>query len=230
MFDQTEPRTRRRSAQRAGFLPSAASIAALALLAAVSLVGCATTGPSEERPERLTAPLLPQAGTIDGSGSNVQPADLWVQPVADESSGRGAPTGALRDELYRGLVGRLYTPIALGWGDARLTEAAGAGEGFPSDAMGAEGVLEVLVTTWDAAALERSGEVYAEVEVRLLDPLSSPPAQLWGRLLARELSVDSGRLRQATVGELEEIVARQLAREILDLLPQRDAARAGAGS
>ena len=97
--------------------------------------------------------------------------------------------------------------------------------GFLREDLGSPGpeVEEVL------QQLERSGSVFAEVEARLLDPRPETPTQLWGRRLARRLSVDSSRLRQATVGELEDLVARNLAREVLGLLPQRDPARAATG-
>ena len=195
--------------------------------AAVLAAGCGSLGGELPRPEPYTEPLPPVAG-VDSvpAAAAVQPADVWIQPITDASSGRGAPVDALRDELYRGLVARLYTPIALVWGDAQLAEAAADQVGFPSEAMGAEAVLEVRVLSWDASSIERKGSVFAELEARLIDPRTSPPTQLWGRRLARDLAVDKGRLRQATAGELEELAIRDLGREVLGLMPQRDPVRA----
>lgn len=202
---------------------------AAATLAAGLLAGCAATaaGPIERTP--YTEPLPADEGLASAAAAaGVHPADVWIQPVRDQSTGRGAPVGALRDELYRRLVDRLYTPIALGWGDAQLAEAAADGLRFPTEAIGADAVLEVAVLTWDAGALERAGTVFAEVEVRLIDPRPATPTQLWGRRVARRLALDAARLRQSTVGELEDLAARQLAREVLALLPQRDPVRAAA--
>ncbi|QDU69006.1 hypothetical protein [Engelhardtia mirabilis] len=215
---------------RSGGLASLVSGCAALLLAgcaSVLLAGCASVGGEMPRPQPYTDPLPPPAG-MDGVPAAIasQPADVWIQPVVDASSGRGAPVGALRDELYRGLVARLYTPIALVWGDAQLAEASASTGGFPTGAMGAEAVLEVRVLSWDASSIERSGSVFAELEARLIDPRTTPATQLWGRRLARELSVDKSRLRQSTTGELEELAIRNLGREVLGLMPQRDPVRA----
>ena len=70
MFDQpnsTSSTPKRRA--RGRIAPSRALRAILAAAPLAALAACSTPGETVARPDRLTEPLLPSAGTVDGSGS-----------------------------------------------------------------------------------------------------------------------------------------------------------------
>ncbi|MEO0649548.1 MAG: hypothetical protein AAFZ65_02575 [Planctomycetota bacterium] len=195
-----------------------ASILGLCLAA-----GCVT--PVEEpAPVVFVEPLAPPAGVVDATPGAVDPVDVHVAEVEDATTGRGVPAEGLRRELYVGLVRRLYSPLALEFGDASLAAArseAADGErilGPPE----ADAVLSARVVTWDTRQLESRGLIDVEVEVRLLDQRDGQVVQRWGRRVGRQLRLEQGLLKQATPGELQQYGARLLASELLQILPERD--------
>jgi hypothetical protein len=194
-----------------------------ALLLGCALAACAAPRDAE-RPVVFEDLLAPAEGLAEGDLLGPQAADVWVAPVVDATTARSAPSAALREQLYRGLVDRLYTPLSLSFGDRSLAEAGGGPFG-PSEA---EAVLTVQILGWDTAALEGRGQIDADVELRLLDLRTDPPTQVFGRHLGRRLRIEPGLLRQATPRELEEHAARNLAAELLRELPRRDPQRGAA--
>lgn len=188
-------------------------------LAGLLLAGCVSTG-EPAAPVDFAEPLAAPVGAVelvDGAPGESAPADVWVAPVIDATTEREAPSAALRDELYRGLVGRLYSPLALDFGDVALVEA-GDGAWGPD---AAQGVLLVEIERWDTAQLEARGTIDAAAKVRLVDLRAEPPVQVFGRRIGRRLELESSLLEQATPAELGAYAARNLAAELLSALPRR---------
>jgi hypothetical protein len=145
----------------------------------------------------------------------VQPADVAVAPVRDESGG-GAPVDAVRQACYVGLVDRLYSPVSLDYVDQQWTDASFGGGGA------AEAVLEVAITKWDTTHVPQRGVVIARAEGRLIDTREPDGEPLWARGVTRRLDLGGPDPRgdwAARAGEL-------LAAELLAELPQRDPIRA----
>jgi hypothetical protein len=204
------------------------TVRAVALAAALALaaLGCRSTGDAPPSAgavfeEALVAP--DENGSLAALAA-LQPADVYVRPVLDATASFAAPVAELRRALYEGLVERLYTPLELGWADARVAELGdAAGDVARVDAaLGVDAILEVRLVAWDESALERDGLVRATVEARLLDP-AAPDQPLWGFVLGREVDVGGPSSRRATRDVLAGQVAKTLAGELLALLPMRDA-------
>lgn len=158
----------------------------------------------------------------------LQPADLFVAPVGDQSDAFAAPLTTLRQALYRGLPARAYSPISLEWADARLAERTSEGRISLAEAgaaIAADAILEVRLLFWDESALESDGIVGARLEARLVDP-NAPDTLLWGYRIGRVVDIGELSARRATRDALVARVAEELARELLALLPERDPRRA----
>jgi|GEM_PF-4188140 len=231
--------------------PAAALL--LAVGAASFVPGCASTDGDASVDavfdESLVALEMPSAaveGEGDGSGAAtaeeaaaqvqvrpgpleaLQPADIFVAPVTDESGAFEAPLVRLRDALYRGLPDRDYSPIALAWADERLAERLADGPLTRTEAgavVDADAILEVRLLFWDESALESRGVVGARLEAKLFDP-ADPDTLLWGYRIGRVVEVGEAAARRATREVLADRVAGELAQELLALLPERDARRA----
>lgn len=192
-------------------------------LAGLLLAGCVSTG-EPAQPVDFAEPLAAPVGAVElveGAPGESAPADVWVAPVIDATTEREVPSAALRDELYRGLVGRLYSPLALGFGDVARVEAGDGAWGSAKSTGAAQGVLLVEIERWDTAQLEARGTIDAAAKVRLVDLRAEPPVQVFGRRIGRRLELESSLLEQATPAELGAYAARNLAAELLSALPRR---------
>jgi len=186
----------------------------LAALAAPLLVaGCQTT------PEPVNSTQWLARGGLE----RVQPADVAVAPVRDHSR-QQAPADALREALYRGLIERLYSPLDLDYVDARWAEAR-----FDPTQVEAEGVLQVIVTTWDPTWLSTHGDLIFALEARLLDAGRPESDPLWAVSVSRRISLQRERERAATPEEFDRAAAAAVAAEVLELLPERDPLAAAEG-
>lgn len=182
--------------------------------------GATATGEGDAQPGE--AAVRPSALEL------LQPADVFVAPITDESGTFETPLVPLRDALYRGLPGRDYSPIALGWADERLAERLQEGALTREEAgaiIDADAILEVRLLFWDESALEGDGVVGARLQAELYDP-ADPETLLWGYRIGRVVEVGEAAVRRSTREVLVERVAGELARELLALLPERDARRA----
>jgi hypothetical protein len=198
---------------------------ALAFVLGVGALGCRSTGePTGENTVWERALVAPDENGSLAALAALQPSDVFVAPVLDQTAAFEAPADALRTALYEGLVGRLYSPLRLSWADETL---AAAGDTPPNVAeasalLGADAILEVRLVAWDESALERDGFVRATVAALLIDP-AAPDAPLWGFELAREVDVGGPSTRRSTRDVIVGEVAKTLAAELLALLPARDA-------
>ena len=231
---------------------SGASRAALLLAVGVACLvpGCASTGDGTSVDAVFDEPLVALDPPVVDAGAEgeeagvpgeaaarpsplelLQPANVFVAPVTDQSGAFETPLTRLRDALYRGLPDRDYSPIALEWADARLAERLEDGPLTRTDAgaaVDADAILEVRLLFWDESALESRGVVGARLEAELFDP-ADPDTLLWGYRIGRVVEVGESAARRATREVLVDRVAGELASELLALLPERDARRAPRG-
>jgi hypothetical protein len=144
-------------------------------------------------------------GWLPGGGLEmVQPADIAVVPIGLRTRDAGIPTDLIRENLYGGLIDRLYSPLPLAWVD-------GGGE---SDA-----VLKVTMLSWDRKDLAARGAILARAEARMLQGSEV----LWAVELTREVSANPfGGAARTDVGVAEARCVQVFVQEILALLPLRD--------
>lgn len=229
---------------------AAPALCGAALAAVLSLVACQgpSSGPELERELAPDRPIA--AGTVL---AEARPVDVFVTLPRDLTRRGDLPLEALRESLYLGLVERLYSPLALDWGDDVLgygapieivestdaDEAAGEAEGEPQEAsaltppatpaealdrLEADAMLSVDLLEWDESSLELDGRVLVRLRVALQDPRRGDQGVLWGWELSRWVELGVRRSRTETRPILWFEAVPDLSEEILALLPQRTGA------
>jgi len=175
--------------------------ASFLLLVPLTLALGACVTPQSETPTESTG-FLPASG-LDA----VQPVDIAVAPVTVALlDGGTAPTDAVREALYGGLIHRLYSPLPLAWVDADGERDA---------------TLVVRILQWDRSKLNYDGTILARAEARLVAGGES----LWAVELTRRLNRSTSGQDRDEPGLAEASCARHLAAEVLALLPEHDARR-----
>jgi hypothetical protein len=186
-----------------------AALGAALLLALAA--GCENL-PKRGEPRYTTKLLGPD------SIESIQPADVAVVEVRNQSGQKEVPTDELLRAFYEGLIERLYSPLDLAYVDRHWAESSFVGERQP------DAVLVVAITGWDASRLVSTGKVTAEGEVRLYRGGATGGDSIWGVFLRRELAITSG-LESRPAGPQSSFVGRAadaFAREALQHLPERD--------
>ncbi len=125
-----------------------------------------------------------------GGLESVQPADVVVAPVLNESSSNRTPQQAMRQAFQTALVKRRYSPLALEYVDRRVVEAA-----YTPGALQEDAVLQVTIREWDMSRWDSHGEVGATVEAWML---AADGTELWGGRLTRKLDLSRERQQYPT--------------------------------
>lgn len=187
------------------------------LLGVLSCVAClaaaCNTTPSE--PTRATAYI--GGGAITSRQlADVAPVDVAVVPVRNQSGIPDVQVGAIREAVSSGLVDRLYSPLAPEYVDRSWSEAS-----WSPEAVGADAVLQVVVTRWDESYLSTTGAITIGAEVRIFDGRSDGLEPLWGVDVVRSFAVGALRDRGAELAVLRAHAGEQLGAEIATLVPER---------
>jgi len=196
------PRT---GGRRASFLSSLAATA-IAFCAAILACACQSI---PEVPGRNVEVLY------DGQLEQVQPMDVVVAPIIDQSKEGGVPTLELRRAFQRFLIKRRYSALSLPYTDSRVVDAA-----YKPGALSEDAILQVTVREWDLSRWESNGEVKMNIEAWMLS--AQDQSQLWGAKLERTLYLTSRPADLPTKkGALGE-TAEGIARELLEVMPARN--------
>ncbi len=182
------------------------ALLAFALLASCQALNDGPTPVFGDRTEMLAPDRL----------ASVQPGDIAVLPVHNQTELEDLPVEALREAFHDGLVDRLYSPLDLAFVDAHWTESSFRGE-TPPDA-----VLVVSLNHWSTGALSGHGILEVGAELRLFQGGTSAGPLLWSAQIDREVRVITG---HPPYGPSEELIARgieEYARQALAVLPERD--------
>ena len=148
-----------------------------------------------------------------GGLESVQPADVVVAPVNDQSPGCTAPLAALRSAFQNALIKRRSSPLALDYVDRRVVEAA-----YTVGALQEDAVLQVTVREWDMSRWDTHGEVQVEVEAWMI---AANGAELWGGKLSRKLDLSNEREHFPTHVEAFTRGCTRVADELLKVMPAR---------
>lgn len=210
-------------------------------VAALTLLGCASVAEqqaAERGPGRAEEPEASPSAQPSPATNNfkvsidrlaeVQPADVFLLPTLDESGAFAAPLVGLRQAYYKGLVERLYTPIALEFGDRALEMASGTPleRALSASALSAQAVVQLRLLRWDTAELEAQGRILAELEAVWLAVGAGGGEALYAATLARPIELSGRQVRNSARADLEQRAAEVLIRDMLGRLPQRSATAA----
>lgn len=168
-----------------------------------------------------TAPKLPPGadnpGLVAHDLKSVNPLDVAVLRVENQTGLEGLPLDSLRQSFHAGLVERHYSPLALDYVDGRATEAS-----YQPGSSDEHAVLKVVLTGWNDRMWKSHARLVIDADVWLLDA-SKPSTEgaLWGGHVSR--TMEMGRLRDVTAGDgpLLERTVSDFASEVLASLPAR---------
>ena len=147
----------------------------------------------------------------------LQPADIAVAPIQNQTGNPALPQGALREAFAKALLERLYSPLDLDYVDGNWVDASFGGTPAP------DALLMVVFKRWDAGDLYQTGKIEAAAEFFLFEGGSTTGTLLWGRELVQTIDMQDG--RGVPPGPSRGVVpeaARRFAREAMRVLPDRD--------
>ncbi len=184
------------------------SLTALALAASL-VAACHGTSQKRTEPTQVRG-ALEQLRTL-------QPTDVAVAPVRDQTQGQRVPLDLFRNAFIAALVERRYSPLAPAYVDGNWVESSFRGTP-PPDAL-----LLVAITAWDPTHLYSTGFVSAAAELVLFQGGDTTGKVLWQLTLSRELDLGDGKGNPPTPGQdLVPRAVRSFAQAALKELPMRD--------
>lgn len=149
-----------------------------------------------------------------GRLEQVQPMEVVVAPILDESGHKLVPDRDLREAFQVALLKRRYSPLALEYVDRRVVEAA-----YRPGSLQEDAVLEITVRSWNLDRWESANEVTVEVEAWML--LSEDASQLWGGRLSRTIDLTVERERHETDVQALRKGCEVIAQELMEVMPAR---------
>ncbi len=145
-----------------------------------------------------------------------QPADIAVAPVRDQTGKDSVPRELVREAFSEVLVERLYSPLASEYVDANWVEASFRGTPSP------DGLLLVVIETFDPSGLYSSGRVRIGGEVVLFEGADTTGVRLWSVVLDHVVDLSPGRRGPPAPSEtLIPTAVQRFARAALEKLPER---------
>jgi len=158
-----------------------ARLAPLFLTALASLACFSACGPTRP-PRGLDNPQI-----IVGSLSQVNPLDIVVLPIQNNTGRPNLPLAQLRQAFHAGMVHQKYSPLSLDYVDQRVVEAA-----YTPGTLNEQAILQVFINSWDDSQWKSMSRLHIEAEVYLLDSKNPDQRQpLWGGKVDRH--IDLGR-------------------------------------
>ena len=188
---------------------STARILASVVLVWCSLVSCSSAPPKTDK--------LPAArGAVDRL-KELQPTDLAVAAIRDQTNAQRVPLELFRSAFIETLVERRYSPLAPSYVDANWVAASFKGTPAP------DGVMVVAVTAWDPSHLYSTGKVEVSADVVLFEGADTTGKVLWQQTLEREVDLGDGHGNPPPAGQdLIPKAVRLFAQLALSSLPMRD--------
>jgi len=149
--------------------------------------------------------------------AELQPGDIVVAPVRNQTGSDLVPLEELRLGLSNAMVGRMYNPLDLAYVDKNWMESSFKGTPAP------DGLLVMAVTDWDASHLYSNGHVAMTAELILFSGGSTTGESLWGIEISHTVDLSDGKEHPPSpspllMGE----ASKRLAEYALSTLPLRD--------
>ena len=162
-------------------------------------------------------------GLVTGRLLSVNPLEVVVAPVENQSSVAGVPLQAIREQFQRGLVTLRYSPLALDFVD----RSVGAVEAsYRPGALGEQAVLRVVITGWDDSHWKSHTRMVVDADVYMLDANNPELAlALWGGHATRTVDLSLQRNSVATDEALRQRAVEAFVDGILGSLPARNPER-----
>jgi hypothetical protein len=162
-------------------------------------------------------------GISTGRLATVNPLEVVVQRVENQSGVAGVPLDAIRARFHSGLVKARYTPLALEYVDrnARAVEA-----GYKPGELGEQATLRVVITGWDDSQWRSRSRLVVDAEVYLLDANEPELTKaLWGGHVSRTVDLSRQAAVAPTANDLIDRAVAAFVDGVLDSLPPRNPER-----
>jgi hypothetical protein len=190
-------------------------LAPLFLVLFVSTGAFHACGPTRP-PKGLDNPEL-----ITGSLAQVNPLDVVVLPIQNNTGRTGLPLAELRRAFHAGLVRQKYSPLSLEFVDERAVEAA-----YTPGTLEEQAILQVIINGWDDSQVRTMSRLQVQAEVYLLDPRNPDPRQpLWGGKVDRRVDLAQNTAAIASPKAFMDMAVQQFTDDVLASLPPRNPER-----
>jgi hypothetical protein len=155
---------------------------------------------------------------VVGSLKAVNPLDIVVLPIQNNTGIANLPLDRMRRDFHAGLVRLRYSPLALDYVDARTVEAAYT----PGD-LHEQGILQVFLSGWDDRNWRTRSRLSIDAEVYLLDPRQPDIRRpLWGGKVPRTVDMTQERAAYTTDEALLGRAIDRFVEDVLASLPPRN--------
>ncbi len=148
-----------------------------------------------------------------GTLEEVQPIDIVVLPIIDDSGTGEVPKKELRDAFYTTLPRRRYSPLSLEYVDRRVVEAS-----YNPGMLQEDAALKVMVREWDLSRWTSHARLTVVVEAWME---SLEGEKLWGGRLSKTLNLKQERERHETSYQAFQLACHLIAEELLEVMPAR---------
>ena len=147
----------------------------------------------------------------------LQPGDIAVAPLRNQSGNPDLPHELLRESLSKALLARLYSPLDLGYVDGNWIESSFRGTPAP------DALLVIVVNRWDTDDLFTTGGIEAGADLFLFEGGATTGTLLWAS--NTQTTIDMRRGRATPPGPSPHLIpeaAELFAAKALESLPVRD--------
>lgn len=158
---------------------------------------------------------------IVGGLRQVNPLDIVVLPIQNNTGRNGLPLDELRRAFHAGLVRQKYSPLSLAFVDEHAVEAA-----YTPGELQEQAILQVFVNNWDDSQMRSMSRLRIQAEVYLLDSRNPDLRQaLWGGKVDRRVDLSQEAPGLANPNAFVTLAIEKFTEDVLASLPPRDPRR-----
>lgn len=162
-------------------------------------------------------------GLSTGRLGVVNPLEIVVPRIENQSSVAGIPLDELRAKFHAGLIKLRYTPLALDYVDRN---AAAVEAGYRPGELGEQATLRVVLTGWDDSLWKSRSRLVVDADIYLLDAREPELTRaLWGGHVTRTIDLSRQVAAAPTAGAMMERAVTEFVDGVLASLPPRNPER-----
>ncbi len=162
-------------------------------------------------------------GLSTGRLASVNPLEIVVPRIENQSSVSGLPLDSMRAKFHAGLVKLRYTPLALDYVDrnANVVDAS-----YRPGELGEQATLRIVLTGWDDSLWKSRSRLVVDADVYLLDAREPELTKaLWGGHVTRTIDLSKQTAAVPTAGVLLDRAVTEFVDGVLASLPARNPER-----
>jgi len=162
-------------------------------------------------------------GLTVGRLATVNPLEVVVPPIENNTGVETIPLGDLREKFHAGLVKLRYTPLSLDYVDRNATPIEA---GYQPGALGEQATLRVILTGWDDSLWRSRSRLVVDADVYLLDASNSELSKaLWGGHVTRNIDLSLQAAAVSTPKAMLDRATSEFVDGVLASLPPRNPER-----